>query len=301
MQGEMPVWRSLMYVPVNVEKFVDRAHTRGADGYVLDLEDSVPVEQKAHARTLIEAAADKVGRDGADVLVRINRSWRLAVRDIEAAVCQRVRALAVPKVAGPGHIAAIAEILDEVEAEKGLARGHTRIVAMVETADALFHARAIAGADPRVIGMVLGSEDFALSAGMTSEPESLMSATQLVAFAARAAGIMPLGFVGSIAEFRDQDRFRAMIAQARRLGFEGSFCIHPLQVQVCNEEFAPGEAEAKEAAEMIEAYRVAQAEGRGSITFNGKMIDEPVVNRARALLDRHRRIAARQNATATGS
>ena len=81
-----PVWRCVLYVPVNVDRYVDKAHTRSADGVILDLEDSVPPAEKAHARTLIGAAADKVSRNGADVLVRINRPVELAIRDIEAAV-----------------------------------------------------------------------------------------------------------------------------------------------------------------------------------------------------------------------
>lgn len=301
MANDAPLWRSLMFVPVNVEKFVDTAHMRGADAYILDLEDSVPPAEKAHARTLVPTAAEKVSRSGADVVVRINRPWRLAVRDIEQSVCERVGVVAVPKVADAGHLRAIAEVLDDVEAEKGLPEGHTRIIAMVETADALFEARRIARAHSRVVAMILGTEDFALSAGMQCEPETLLSASQQVVFAARTAGIVPLGFAGSIADFRDRERFRSLIAQARRLGFEGSFCIHPLQVEVCNEEFAPRADEVADARAMVEAYREAQAEGRGAVTYKGRMIDEPVVDRARQLVARYERMQSRQNATPGGS
>jgi citrate lyase subunit beta/citryl-CoA lyase len=301
MQDNRPVWRSLMFVPVNVEKFVASAHARGADAIILDLEDSVPMAQKTGARDLVPAAAARVSQSGADVVVRINRPWRLAVRDIEASVCAGVAALALPKVADAGHIRAIAEILDEVEQEKGLVNGHTRLIAMIETADALFHAREIARAHPRLIAMTLGGEDFALSAEMQPEPEALFYPSQQMLFAARAAGLQPLGFIGSIAEYRDQEKFRNTIRQARRLGFFGASCIHPTQVTICNEEFAPGADEVATAKEMVAAYEAAKAEGRGSVEFQGKMIDEPVVDRARRAIALADRIAARHKAAAAGN
>ena len=103
-ERELPVWRSLMYVPVNVDKYVDKAHTRGADVIQLDIEDSVPPAEKAKARTLVEAAAKKVRRGGADVVVRINRPLSLAVRDLEHAICPDVDAIACTKIDSASHI-----------------------------------------------------------------------------------------------------------------------------------------------------------------------------------------------------
>src|SRR3954466_13893446 len=100
MKQNLPVWRSLMYVPVNVEKYVDKAHTRGADCIQLDLEDSVPEAEKEHARSLVQPAAARVRRGGADVIVRINRPLSMAVRDIEASVGEGVNGLAITKVTG---------------------------------------------------------------------------------------------------------------------------------------------------------------------------------------------------------
>ncbi|HZD26375.1 MAG TPA: CoA ester lyase [Alphaproteobacteria bacterium] len=298
MAAETPVWRSLLFVPVNVPKFVESAHRRGSDAVILDLEDSVPPAEKAKARGLVPAAAGQVSAAGADVVVRINRPWRLAVRDIEAAVCARVAALALPKTPDAGHVHAIAEVLDEVEAEHGLARGHTRLIAMIETPEALGRAFEIAAAHPRLVAMILGGEDFSLAVGGEPTPEALLAPNQQVLFAARAAGITPLGFAGSIAEYDDEARFRAIIRQARELGFAGAFCIHPKQVATCNAGFAPTPEEAAEAEAMIAAYDEAQREGRGAVVFRGRMIDEPVVDRARRTLALHRRIAARQSAAA---
>jgi citrate lyase subunit beta / citryl-CoA lyase len=292
---QLPLWRSMLFVPTNVEKFVESAPTRGADAYILDLEDSIPAAEKANARTLVRQAAAKVGRTGADVVVRINRPWRLSVRDIEASVDANVCALMVPKVADAGHVQAIAEILDEVEAERGLENGHTRLFPMIETTAAYFHATEIAEAHDRVVAMNLGSEDFALSAGMLPEDEGLFQPTLHVMMAARAAGVLPMGFIGSIAEYRDGDKFRASIQQAARLGFLGSACIHPLQVDILNEEFTPSMEAVEQSRGIIAAYDEAKAAGRGSIEFEGKMIDEPIIQRAEQVLARASEIDARRS------
>ena len=137
---KLPVWRSMMFVPVNVDKFVDSAHTRGADVIILDLEDSILPKDKERARTLVAAAATKVARAGADVVVRINRPWRLCLRDLEAVVSRGICALMLPKTESADHVRMVAEVLDELEAERGLPQGHTQLIAMIESAAAFFRA-----------------------------------------------------------------------------------------------------------------------------------------------------------------
>src|ERR1700704_3529928 len=114
-----PSWRSLLYVPVTSEKFVGKAHTRGADAIMLELEDGVAPSEKERARALVADAAPIVGQAGADVLVRINRPWRLAVKDIEASIGKDVRGLVLPKVGSADHVRAIAEVVEDVERERG--------------------------------------------------------------------------------------------------------------------------------------------------------------------------------------
>jgi citrate lyase subunit beta / citryl-CoA lyase len=163
MSNDLPIWRSLLFVPVTQRRFVDGAARRGADAIILDLEDSVAASEKERARGLVPEAAEIVARGGADVVVRINRPMRLAVRDIEAAVGPGVLALALPKTDSPEHVRLLAEIVDEVEAERGLMPGTTRLIAMVETAAAFFRIAEIARAHPRLCGLNLGAEDFATS------------------------------------------------------------------------------------------------------------------------------------------
>jgi citrate lyase subunit beta / citryl-CoA lyase len=282
---DLPAWRSLLFVPVTVERYVAAAHKRGADGIILDLEDSVPEAEKARARGLIPSEAERVGRYGADVLVRINRPWRHAWRDIEAAVGPGVAALMCPKTESGEQLRVIAEMVDDLEAEKKLPRGHTRLVAMIETAGALFRAQEIATATQRLVGMMLGAEDFASSVGMEPFAEGLLAPTQLVIIAARAAGILPLGFMGTLAEYKDLDAFRATIRKSRRFGFLGAACIHPAQVPILNEEYGPQPVEVARAERMIAAYDAALARGAGAVEFEGKMIDVPVVERARRVLE----------------
>jgi citrate lyase subunit beta/citryl-CoA lyase len=293
MSRPIPVWRSLLFVPVTVPRFVETAHTRGADGCILDLEDAVAPGEKAHARTLVAGAAASIAARGLDVLVRINRPWRLAVRDVEHSVSPHVCALALPKVADAGHVRGLAEVVGEVERERGLEVGHTRLVVMVETVEALPEARAIAAAHPRVAGITLGGEDFSVSAGMTPQPDLLVGPSQEVLFAARAAGCLALGLIGSIAEFRDLDAFRVAVEMAAHLGFEGSFCIHPAQVPVLNEVFSPSPDVVARARALVAAYDRALAEGLGAIELDGRMIDVPVADRARAVVEMAERIAAR--------
>ena len=292
--ARLPVWRSLLFVPVTQPRFVDGAARRGADAIILDLEDSVAASEKARAREMVSQAAGIVSRGGADVVVRINRPLRLGVRDIEASVGPGVLALALPKVDSPEHVQLLAEIVDEVEAERGMQPGTIRFIAMVESAAAFFRIAEIARAHPRLCALTLGAEDFATSAGIVPEAEGLFMPKQMAVFAARAAGIMPLGFVGTVAEFHDLDGFRQTIRRSRRLGFIGASVIHPSQVPILNEEFRASPEEVDHARRVVAAYDKALAEGIGAVTVDGKMIDVPVVERARHLLDRETAIAARE-------
>ena len=293
MERNLPVWRSLMYVPVNVEKFVDTAADRNADAYILDLEDAVAPSQKASARKMIAAAIPKVSRKGSDVVVRVNRPWRMLIADLEAAVIPGVTALALPKIESAEHIQMIAEIVDELELERGLPNGTMRFIAMVETASGFFRTEAIARSHPRVVAITIGAEDIALSVGMLPEAEGLFYPKQHSIFAARAAGILPLGFIGTVADYKDTAAFRATIQRSRKLGFAGAACIHPLQVPILNEEYGYTAEEVRRAQAMVDAYDAALAAGKGAIEFEGKMIDIPVVARAQEVLKRASALAAK--------
>ena len=297
MKPDLPVWRSLMYVPVNVDKYVDKAHTRGADVIQLDLEDSVPPGEKERARTLVEKAAARVKRGGADVIVRINRPLSLTVRDLEHSICPDVNGIAVTKVDSASHVKLLDELVTELEEKRGMTVGHTRFITMIETPDAFGRIDEIPRASSRVVAMNIGGEDFALECDMQPDDDVLLHPKQRMIVAARAAGVMPLGFIGTVAGFGDWDKFRAMVKRSRRFGFDGAGCIHPGQVTIVNEEYSPNAEEVAYAKKIIELDKEAASSGRGSFAFEGKMIDIPIIVRAQKLLARHEAIKKREAKT----
>ena len=294
MKPDLPVWRSLLYVPVNVEKYVEKAHTRGADCIQLDLEDSVPAAEKENARKLVQGAAKRVRRAGADVVVRINSPLEMAFKDLEFCVGPDVDGIAVTKTQNPSYIQKIDEAVTKLEAKRGLPAGRIRLIAMIETPAAFFEMAAIARASPRLAAMNIGGEDFALENGMEPTEETLLMPKQQMIFAARSAGLMPLGFIASVAAFGDWEAFGRMVRRSRQFGFMGAGCIHPGQVPIVNREYSPSPDEAAFARRVIEENTQAEAAGRASFAIDGKMIDVPVVLRARRLLARLAEIEARE-------
>lgn len=288
-----PVWRSLLFVPANNPKFIEKAYTRGADGIILDLEDSVPEAELDVARAALRDAAASVSRNGADVLVRINNPDDQAAADIEAAVFPGVKALFLPKARDADHVRDISAQIAKRESAEGMAPGAVRLAPMIETADAYFKAVEIGRADPRNVAMNLGGEDFAMDVGMLPGADTLAIPKQHIIIAARAAGLMPMGLMGTVADFGDLDGIRLAAETARRFGIDGASCIHPSNVAILNAAFTPNPAEVDHAERAISAYAKATRTGSGAITVDGKMIDVPVVQRAEKLLARWRAIQAR--------
>jgi citrate lyase subunit beta/citryl-CoA lyase len=293
MRPTPPVWRSILYVPGNVPKFIDKAHERGADCVLVDLEDSVQPAQKPEARTMLPETMAKVARGGADVAVRINRPVRLAIADIEAAVRPGLSALFVTKTESVQHLRLLDEVVTEFEKERGLPVGGIGFGAMIEHPRALAHIHDIAEHGPRVVSMMLGGEDFALETGSVPGDETLELPKRMVAFAAQAHGVNMIGILGTVADYSDPEAYKKSAERARRFGFSGGTCIHPGLVTALNEAFTPKPDEVVYARKLIEADKKAQAEGRGSFSVDGKMIDIPVIDRARKLLARHDAIERR--------
>ncbi|RWM26085.1 MAG: CoA ester lyase, partial [Mesorhizobium sp.] len=261
----VPRWRSLLFVPAHVPRFVETAHERGADGVILDLEDSVPHDQKGESRRQLSASVAKVGRKGASVLVRVNRGLRDLAADLDAAVIEGVDALVLPKTESAEWVSEIANGVSEIERERNLAPGGIRFLAQIETPGALQRLAAIASAHPRMVAMALGPEDFSAAVGGSPEFDLLLAPNLAVLFASRAAGLLPLGFTGSIGEFSDTRKLREAAMHARRLGFAGALAIHPAQVAILNEAFSPGTEELEWARRVVAAQN--DAAGRGLCAF----------------------------------
>lgn len=293
--SKFPIWRSLLYVPANNERFVAKAHTRGADAIILDLEDACPVPERPKAREMLHASVESAGQSGADVTVRINHDdWEA---DIEAAAIDGVRALFVAKSETPEQIKTLDAALSRLEKERGLKDGGIGFSLMIESPGALRRAVDIAAASKRAISMQLGGEDFATAMHFPPGPETLELPKLLCLMATRESGLLPLGILGTVADYTDLDAMRDTLTRSAKFGFEGGSCIHPAVVPLLNEAFSPSEEEVDWAERVVTEYAKAQEEGLGAITIDGKMVDVPVAIRAENLLERHRAISAKDSAS----
>lgn len=279
------MWRSLLYVPANVAAFLGKAQTRGADALILDLEDSVPVDQKAAARDMVAEHWTALVAGPSDIVVRINAPLSAAVRDLEAVVRPGLAALYLPKVTGPDHVRLLSEAVTELEHAGDMEPGGVRLIPMIETPGALEAAFDIAKACPRVVGLTLGGEDLATVCQMAVTPEALLIPRQRIVMAARAAGISPLGLLDSPANL-DSSGLPELAKRSRLFGFDGATVVHPGAVAAINQGFAPDAAEIAEAKGVLEAMRAAGLQGRASARYRGRMIDTPMRQRAENTLAR---------------
>ncbi len=288
MTRPLPNWRSLLYVPTNRQSFVDKAHTRGADVIILDLEDAIAPGEKAAARALLPGAVATVRKGGADVVVRVNRALRLAVLDIDAAVAAGADGLILTKLMGADHVRLLDEHITEAEALAGRPRGEVRVIGLVESAEAIPHMDAICRASPRMVALGVGGEDLATDLGAEATPDALDLPKRLGIIAARGAGILPTGFIGTVADITDLDGYRKILRRSKALGYACASCVHPSQVAIINEEYGEAPEAVARARRMVAAFDEAIARGVGAVTFEGQMIDEPVVERARRVILRAR-------------
>lgn len=276
--------RSLLFIPATEEKFITKAHQRGAGAVILDLEDAVAPANKIAARKIVTEMAARLQANGIKVLVRINAE---SVEDVEAAVSEHVLALVIPKAESADDIHKVSAILARREAELGLEVGHTHLLVLIETPTAVCNAHSIACADERISGLILGSEDLALALDVDPCPESLQYAAAQVVMAARAAGKVPLGVPGSLATITESERFREVVALGQKIGMAGTVCIHPNQVAVVRDIYISDSQKINDAKDLLRAFDEAESSGKGAVMWNGKMLDAPIVERARKLVSRH--------------
>ncbi len=260
--------RSLLYVPAHEPRFLAKAHERGADAIILDLEDGVPVIAKLAAREGLPSALAAAGRAKAPVFVRVNATAESRDADVAAAIAGGADGIVLPKVGSP----------DEVEAVLRAAGRATKVIPLIEDPGALVQAASIA-AHPSVLAMGLGAEDFATAIGARPLPEVLRLPKQLVHYAAKAAGRLSLGMFRSVAEISDQAAILQAAVEARSFGFDGAACVHPSIVPLLNRGFSPSPDEVAEARALL-----ATLGESGAARFQGRMIDKPVADRARRTL-----------------
>lgn len=258
--------RSLLYVPADNERFIAKAHERGADAIILDLEDSVRPERRDLARENLAASVRSAGQAGAKISVRIDADPASA----SAAIAARADALYVSK-ASRARIEALAE------QAPGLP-----LFALIEDPAALLDAAAIA-AHPAVAGLSAGGEDLATALGASPEPDVLRTPKLMIHYAAKAHGKLSFGLFRTVADYTDLIGLKAAALEARRHGFDGASCVHPSAVLILNTVFAPTQDEIDWARRVLAA---AEATDAGAFTLDGRMVDAPIIARARAILDK---------------
>jgi len=285
--------RSTLILPVNVPRFVERAHLRGADAIMLDLEDAVPPEEKDGARRLIDQAIPLVSRGGAEIFVRVNHDPTNLAPDLEASVRPALDGICFPKTESAREVEHLEAQIADLERSRGIAPGRIEIAPLIESPRGLLNLEAIASASRRIRTISLGPEDYCLGLGVepSTDGTELHYALSKLVTVCKAAGIAPMGLMGSIAGFRDLASFERAAARARDLGCVGASCIHPDQVPILNRVFSPSPERFENARRTVKAFEEGLRKGTASVSVGGAMVDTPVYRRAKHVLERAAAIA----------
>ncbi|MCW3782757.1 HpcH/HpaI aldolase/citrate lyase family protein [Defluviimonas salinarum] len=278
----MRPYRSVLYIPAARERALEKARELPADAIIFDLEDAVAADEKDNARALLAGVLATADYGTRAKIVRINgldTPW--GREDAAAFRGAKVDAILIPKVGSPADVDAVAALIPDVP-----------LWAMMETPAGILNAAAIA-AHPRLAGMVMGTNDLAKELGTRFRPdrEPMVASLGLCLLAARAFGRIAID--GVYNAFKDDDGLRAECRQGRDMGFDGKTVIHPAQIPVANEEFAPSEAEIELARRQIEAFDAAQRAGQGVAVVDGKIVENLHAVTARQILSRASAIAER--------
>ena len=272
--------RSVLYMPGANTRALEKAQTLPADALIFDLEDAVAPDTKEVARANVVAAAHSKAYGKREIAIRCNglaTPWGKA--DVAAIATSGADAILVPKVESAADVAAVVALLDVAGAPASMA-----VWAMVETPRAILRAEEIASSHPRLALFVMGTNDLVKDMRARHTPMRLpmIAALGIGMLAARAYGLTILD--GVYNDIQDTDGFRAVCQQGLEMGFDGKTLIHPSQVEPCNEIFAPSKTELEMAGKIVAAFKTAQAEGKGVVTVDGRMIENLHVEQAERAL-----------------
>jgi citrate lyase subunit beta / citryl-CoA lyase len=279
--------RSFMFVPGNKPRFLEKALGCSAHVVLFDLEDGVLPAEKPEARKMVrEVLGAPAG--GPRRYVRVNdRTTPWLQDDLDAVVRDGLEGIALTKVVSADDIHATSQMLEQLERDRGLEVGSTLILAAIESARGLVNAVSIADADPRVMGLMFGAEDYALdlSLGTNREKEAadLLYARSAMVVAAAAAGIVSVD--GVYPNLDDPEGLVADTWQGRRLGFTSKSTFNPRQIDLINDIYSPQPDEIEYARKIAVGFREAEARGDASVAVGGQLVDKPIVMRALQLLE----------------
>ncbi|MFO1200602.1 MAG: CoA ester lyase [Burkholderiaceae bacterium] len=271
--------RSLLFLPASADHLLAKATARGADALVIDLEDSIPPDRKPAARPMARAAVQDLARRGATVVLRVNGDPALWRQDLDDMPLRQLAAVMLPKVETSEQLDALAQALQAPGGESA-----PPIAALIESPRGVLAAPSLA-AHPALCALGFGAEDYAACLGVPAGPAALSWPAHQVLTCARANDLQCWGLADSIAEVQDLQAFERSVRAARAMGFTGSVCIHPRQVPVVNQGFSPSAEERAWAARVVAADEAARATGLGAVLVDGRMVDTPIVERARRWLD----------------
>jgi len=290
-QGVRHLRRSFLYVPASEERKVAKAPGLGADTVILDLEDSVAPERKEEGRARIRGLLGGSPPGGVEWLVRLNplASFHFEA-DLACGVAARPDGLLIAKVDGPEVVREADRRLTAAERAAGRPTGGLKLFAMIESARGVLQAYAIATASERMAGLILGHVDLSLDLGLSPGPAgrgTLHHARCQLVLAARAARVDAVDAV--YLNVRDLEGFQAEAVEAAGMGFAGKQVIHPGQIPLAHAAFTPSADRVRRAERILEAWKLAEAEGKGVATLDGELLEPPVIAMEQLILERARR------------
>ncbi len=284
----MRLWRSLLFVPANQRRMLDKLGSLPADGFIFDLEDTIPVAEKAHARVMAKEYIARLPPDKSWIRVNALPSGYLHEDLAEFVGTPGLAGFVVPKQDSAGDVAAVDRMLTSLEVRRGLAPGSTPIIVMVESAAGALFSYQVVTAAKRIESVIYGGgEDgdmnVSLGAIWSSEGPEMMLVRQLTFVSARAAAIKyPLD--GVYSNIRDLEGFKRDTTLSRRLGYRGRTVIHPSQIEAANEIYTPTAAEIDYSTRVLKAFDEALARGTASTTVDGKLVDVAMAKTAGNIL-----------------
>lgn len=274
--------RSRLYLPGNESKYFINAGLHNPDGIILDLEDSVSPSEKDAAQLIVRNALRSVNFYGAERMVRINQLPR-GLDDLRFIIPHNVHVILIPKCESAEQVIQVELEMEQIKFENQI-KNDIYFMPIIESALGVIKSYEIASASKNNCALAVGLEDYTADIGVerTLEGRESYVARSLVVNAAKAAGIQPIDTVFS--DVSDMEGLRESVIEAKGLGFEGKGCIHPRQIKVINDSFAPTEKEIEKAQRIVVAFEKAEAKGLGVVSLGSKMIDAPVVKRAQRVI-----------------
>lgn len=277
--------RSLLFIPGNQPKMLNKAPNVFPDAFIPDLEDSVAWDHKDDARNIVHNHLNMLSQTSKLLIPRVNAlETGILKEDLQAVINQNVFAIAIGKIYSSKDVQEISNLISKVENEQKIKEGSIKLILWMETAQAIINAYEILTSNQRIVGSAFGAEDFTNDMGIhrTENENEIFFARNQLSVASKAANVIALDT--PFFAFKDPDALKENSLFAKSIGFKGKFAIHPDQIDIINDCFSPSIQEIDHAKKVIETFEEAKKQGRGSTSLDGLVIDVPVVKRAESLL-----------------